>query len=233
MNSATAPSESRRDRARKAKMQSILDTAMALVVTGGIEGLTIHGIARELDWAVGALYRYFESKDALLAELQCRVITEYHDAMKRTLSRYDADHPDDALGSLVLTARHYDRYLSEHPAHFRLISLALSDSKEHLSDSEGLKVMAVVQPILEQIAQLMGSAQQQATLRQGDPAERTLMYWAGVQGVMQLKKLERFAPQRLNNQRLLNQTMSTFLTAWGVADAEVASTWTRVEEWMN
>jgi AcrR family transcriptional regulator len=232
MSSAPAPTESRRERTRKAKIQSILDTAMALVVKGGIEGLTIHGIARKLDWAVGALYRYFASKDALLAELQCRVINEYHDAMKQTLTRYDADHPNDPLGSLVLAARHYDGYLSKHPGHFRLISLALSDSKQHLSDTEGLKVMAAVQPILEHIAQIIESAQQQTALSPGDNAARTLIYWAGVQGVMQMKKLERFAPQQLNNQRLLNQTVSTYLAAWGVQDAEVESTLKRVEEWL-
>jgi AcrR family transcriptional regulator len=222
MNRANAPLESRRERTRKAKIQAILDTAMELVVEGGIEGLTIQGIGRKMDCAVGALYRYFASKDVLLAELQCRVINEYHDALSGSLDRYDSDHPNDPLGALVLVARHYGHYLSENPAHFRLISLALSDSKHLLPGSEGMKVMAAVQPILGLITQIIERAQK-TVFHKGDAAERTVVFWACVQGVMQMKKLERFAPQQLNNERLLTQTLSTFLSAWGVAEDDLAN----------
>jgi AcrR family transcriptional regulator len=228
MNNATAPVESRRQRTRKAKVQSILDTAMALVVEGGIEGLTIQGIGRKMDCAVGALYRYFASKDVLLAELQCRVINEYHQALRRSLSRYDAEYPNDPLGSLMLVAHHYSRYLAENPAHFRLISLALSDSKHLLPDSEGLKVMAAVQPILGLITQIIERAGQ-TLFSKGDAAQRTVVFWASVQGVMQMKKLERFAPQQLNNERLLRQTLRTFLSAWGVAENDLENALARVE----
>ena len=185
-----------------------------------------------MDCAVGALYRYFASKDVLLAELQCRVINEYHQALCDSLSRYDAEHPNEPMVSLVLVARHYSRYLAENPAHFRLISLALSDSKQLLPESEGLKVMAAVQPILGQIAQIIERAQE-TLFSPGDASQRTIIFWAGVQGVMQMKKLERFNPDQLNNERLLKQTLSTFLSAWGVPESDLKRVFSAAEKWIK
>ncbi|MCA9555215.1 MAG: helix-turn-helix transcriptional regulator, partial [Myxococcales bacterium] len=55
---------------REARRQAIVDEALALVTEGGFEALTLQRLAGRLGYAVGALYRYFPSKEALLAALQ-------------------------------------------------------------------------------------------------------------------------------------------------------------------
>ena len=66
----------RSERRRKERSDRVLDAAMRLLVEEGAHALTIQRLAHDLDYAVGALYRYFPSKDALLADLQRKVIHE-------------------------------------------------------------------------------------------------------------------------------------------------------------
>jgi len=231
--SAAAAPVGRRERNRQTKIKTILDTAMSLVVEGGIEAMTIHAIARKLDWAVGAMYRYFPSKDALLAELQCRVIAEYRVDMMALLDKYERSHSDKPLWTLALTARHYAYYLHTREAHFRLISLALTDSKQYLPDAEGLKVMAEVHPILQRLTNVFERAQQQKAITVSDIASCTLVYWTAVQGVLSMKKLERFAPDQLNNERLLRHTLDTLFTGWGASHQNVEQAFLKAEEWLK
>jgi AcrR family transcriptional regulator len=56
--------------ARKAAMrQRILDASLLLVATGGFGALTISAVAREAGIATGAVYKHFESKAQLCAEI--------------------------------------------------------------------------------------------------------------------------------------------------------------------
>ena len=56
--------------ARKAAMrQRILDASLLLVSTGGFGSLTISAVAREAGIATGAVYKHFESKAQLCAEV--------------------------------------------------------------------------------------------------------------------------------------------------------------------
>ena len=50
------------------------DTAMMIVTTEGIDALTMARLASELDAAIGAVYRYFPSKGALVAQIQGQAI---------------------------------------------------------------------------------------------------------------------------------------------------------------
>ena len=68
---------SRRDRRRAEKSAAILDAAQARVVRDGVDGLTMPGLAADLDIAVGSLYRYFAGKEALVAGLQVRAIVGF------------------------------------------------------------------------------------------------------------------------------------------------------------
>lgn len=56
--------------ARKAAMrQRIIDAAMLLVSTGGFGGVTVNAVAQEAGIATGAVYKHFDSKAQLCAEI--------------------------------------------------------------------------------------------------------------------------------------------------------------------
>ena len=69
--------------ARKAEIrQKLLDAALALVSQGGFSALTILAVAAEAGIATGAVYKHFESKAQLCAEV-FRIATEREVAVVR------------------------------------------------------------------------------------------------------------------------------------------------------
>ena len=76
---------------RQRKRQEYIDTAIRIVLNGGLEALTMQALAREMGAAVGTAYTYFASKSALVAELQVlaigRLTSTYADAMARQIGR--------------------------------------------------------------------------------------------------------------------------------------------------
>src|ERR1700722_14950146 len=54
-------------RAQQARRQRVIDAAMALGLEGGYEAVQMRDVAAKADVAMGTVYRYFTSKDHLLA----------------------------------------------------------------------------------------------------------------------------------------------------------------------
>lgn len=59
----------RRERNRQEMIESIVTTAEEIVAREGTDGLTIRKVAGELGYSPGALYEYFDSKEAILGAL--------------------------------------------------------------------------------------------------------------------------------------------------------------------
>src|SRR3954470_6831606 len=60
---------SRRERLRAQTLQEIEDTSFAIIDADGIHALTIAALARGMAMSAPAVYRYFPSRDALVAHL--------------------------------------------------------------------------------------------------------------------------------------------------------------------
>jgi len=84
--------------------QAILDAAER-VAAGGVEALTIRGVAAEIDAAPMALYRYYPTKDAIVEALLDRVLS-------RVRPRLGSD---DWLDDLRAFAFDHARTLIQHP----------------------------------------------------------------------------------------------------------------------
>jgi AcrR family transcriptional regulator len=54
-------------RAQQARRQRVIDAAMSLALDGGYEAVQMRDVAARADVAMGTVYRYFSSKDHLLA----------------------------------------------------------------------------------------------------------------------------------------------------------------------
>ena len=57
-----------------ARRQAIASAATSLIAEGGPEALRMKALADSLGLTAGALYRYFPSKDHLLAEVEAAVL---------------------------------------------------------------------------------------------------------------------------------------------------------------
>jgi AcrR family transcriptional regulator len=78
---------SRRDREREARRETILDAAEKLVFENGFDGWTMEDVAAASELSKGALYLYFENKDALCAAIALRSIERHYPTIEEDAAR--------------------------------------------------------------------------------------------------------------------------------------------------
>jgi AcrR family transcriptional regulator len=117
--SRSASSPTHRQRRRAATRDEIVEAARTLLVQSGLEQVTLRGIAGELGMTAPALYRYFDSREALLEALIDALYDELADIL---LAVRDADAHAPLKAQFVTTSREFRRWLElfaklsrEHP----------------------------------------------------------------------------------------------------------------------
>lgn len=107
----------RKDRRRERVRKEILRAAAEVFTSKGFHEATIQEIARCADFSAGALYNYFENKEALFIDL----VTDVHENIEQRLALPDGDLP------LVDLLRHVVgnlfAFAEEYRNHFRLVAL--------------------------------------------------------------------------------------------------------------
>jgi AcrR family transcriptional regulator len=203
-----------RARRRDANVVRILDAAMELVAQGGLAALSMGRLAEAVDYTAGALYRYFPSKDALLAHLVAQVLEE----AQGFLARAEAALPTGAypLTRVFALAQGYREFARERPHAFGLLAMTMADPRVLLPQhADAAPVTQRVIATLELLAQSLGDAVAAGQLDDGDVMERTLCLFATLQGLLMLHKQARFAPSVLDLDRLIPQAVRTLLVGWG------------------
>ena len=64
----------------------IVDIAMRHAVERGVDGVSMHGVARELGWTATALYRYFDGKDALLTAARVAALNDLSERLEAVMA---------------------------------------------------------------------------------------------------------------------------------------------------
>src|SRR4051812_9749785 len=99
---------------------------MQQISTGGPDAVSLSGIVREMSMSPAAIYRYFENRDALLAELVVDAYDELADALTELRPRGGtaADH----LATVLHGIR---RWALDHPnAYLLIFQTSLGSGKE-------------------------------------------------------------------------------------------------------
>lgn len=209
---------SRVDRRRAAKVDAIIEATLELILEEGLSSLTIGGLAKRMDWSMGALYRYFEGKDALLVEAQARVIIGLHRDIKRDIEA--ASLAASPLACVLATTRRFRRFALEQPARFHLISAMLADPRPLTPRTDASKLAALLRSLLATVDEQLEAALVAGHLEMGDSSTRTVLLWAGLHGLLQFSKLGR-AEARLRQTTVLAETIvDDLLRSWG-AEPEV------------
>ena len=91
-------------RRREANLERIVEAAARLVEEDGLEGLSMARLAEAADYTAGALYRYVESKDALLALLVQRILGDIRASMLAAVAELAAGAPAAVAPGAAATA---------------------------------------------------------------------------------------------------------------------------------
>lgn len=200
---------------REARRQAVLDAARAQLQQGGFETLTLQRLAKRLGYAVGALYRYFPSKEALLAALEVEVLQELAQRLSEAAEAARAQAPFPALAAILAQTRLYAALPQARPDEYRLISFAIADPRVLVPGPEAADVFEAARPIFLALAQDLAEAEDQDLLHAGAPIDRGLVLWSGLQGILQVQKLARVAPELVQPERLARDFTQSLLHGWG------------------
>lgn len=217
---------SRVERKRDARTTAILDEAMRILTEEGLDALTLGRLARSLDVVPAALYRYFDSKDALLAALQRRAVTLIHTRMREALVRLEEQTrrlPPGAatIAKLLGLAQFYLSLPRTEPQTHFLVALLVGDPRPLLSDEEGERTAPLLLALLGDVEALFRHASETRALAKGSSFERTLAFWAVLQGALALAKARRIAPSLPSASVVAFDAVAAMLAGWGAEGATV------------
>ncbi|NOY92441.1 MAG: TetR/AcrR family transcriptional regulator [Deltaproteobacteria bacterium] len=206
-----------RARRRQANLARILDAATHIVMAEGLEALSIKRVADEADYTAGALYRYYPSKNALLTAVVIRVIGEFETRLA-TLAR--ALPPDAPLTHVFAQVHSYCRFSVEQHNAYALLSRMAAEPRVLLEDLEdAAAIMVAIMRALTPLAQALEAAATAGALAPGDATERTMLLYAGLQGVLQLRKQERLAGAIvIDADHMAAVLVRTLLRGWEATD---------------
>ena len=109
---------SRREKQRTATVAEIKESARQLLVSGGPSAISLRAIARDMGMTAPAIYRYFESLDALVLA----IVTDLFEELRISVEQVAASYADtDPLSRVAHMARGFRRWSLDHPAEFALM----------------------------------------------------------------------------------------------------------------
>lgn len=230
MNTPATPpaSDTRRAQRRAFRRDEILRTAFELVTEGGLDAVTTTELAKRTGAALGALYRFFPSKAAVIAALQQQALAdlavELREAIAAGRARQTTLAPAiQSLAAIVAVADTFFALPTKHTARFRLIDEIMSNPAwvfdEHdarVHEAEGVAPLLAL--VLEEATRF--AAEQQRVV--DDELRRfPFVLWAGLHGVTHFIKRDRLLPPALHSPKIAGSLVRLLLRGLGASDAEI------------
>ena len=197
----------RRERNRAARRTSYLGAALRIATEEGLHAVTMQRLADELDCAVGTVYTYFPSKSALVAAVQSEAI----ERLTASYAQLNAELADaEPLTHVVAVGRFWIDIGRSYPQETRLLQLLMSHGEQALNDEDVNRVLPAAMTHLE-----IGREAIARAFPESDALARTITLAATLNGVLQVGRLARIAPELLDGERLAAAVLDDILLGWG------------------
>lgn len=159
--------------------ESLLSTALHMVDTEGFDAITLRGITQRLGTSRSAVYRHFESKEALMKG----VIEQGYAQLDELFTPIFRDKSRSVEERFELMSRAYLQFAIEHPNLYRLLcGERYREEREGICDyrdeTQATGLYALIGLLLE--------AQEEGNVEKGDPMIQAATIWASVHGLASL-----------------------------------------------
>ncbi len=220
----SAPQSPVRQRTRALRGEEILEAARDLVVAEGVEAVTLQRVAKALGYVPAALYRYYPSKEALMAALLGRAVAQLGSALQDAVTAFDARLAGDnvpagtaALGRVWLCVETFLAWAQGAPHQATLVALGMADPRVLVPQQElALGVFAHAASGVGVLVGAMQDAMDQGSLAARQPAPVAALLLVGaVQGVWSMQKMMRLAPGALDVEQLVRAQARVVLVGLG------------------
>lgn len=155
--------------------ERLLATARALYLEGGFASFSLREVARRVGVSAPAVYRHFDSKEALLSAVCAQGFQIFSSYLVRALRE------DTSLERLRASGRMYLAFATDHPQAYRVIFLGAA--KGFLTTGEAPVDAATFRFLVDRVA----DCQRDKRLAKGDPQALASMIWAYVHGLASLR----------------------------------------------
>lgn len=159
--------------------ESLLSTALHMVDTEGFDAITLREITQRLGTSRSAVYRHFESKEALMKG----VIEQGYAQLDELFTPIFRDKSRSVEERFELMSRAYLQFAVEHPNLYRLLfGERYREEREGICDyrdeTQATGLYALIGLLLE--------AQEVGIVRKADPMIQAATIWASVHGLASL-----------------------------------------------
>lgn len=174
----------RREQERARRRQAILAAARVVFAQDGFHRATVDAIARRAEVAKGTIYLYFESKEAILAELVLQALAELVARLEAASDSCSVLHPDQKLKAM---ADAYLAFAQHAPDYFRLLSAFDRGAfQEGISAERRSQILAASEQALSLVTQAVSDGMALGLFAPGDPRQAAGVLWATLNGALAL-----------------------------------------------
>lgn len=232
---ATQSPPTRREQNRVRRRHEYLDVASRMVIREGFDGLTMQAIADEVGAAVGTIYTYFNSKSALVAELQSLAIGLLTQVVDDAVVGWEPhlrglSEKDLALTHLVAYGEFIPAVAKRYPDEYQLQQRLLMEPKDLVSDADAEMLLPLAAELAGRPQTLVQRAMDVGVIsNNGDAFGRSTVWVASCNGVMLLDGLRRFEIPGLEATKLCRELTADLLRGWSADHAALAEAEIRVQ----
>ena len=210
----------------------MLDAAGRLIDRQGLAGVTMAGLADELDCAVGTLYTSFPSKAALIAALQGEAVDTLRTSYLSARATWDAFLETEGIDADLVHLVQLQAFGAFFQAssvvladEFHLQRLLLTEPVRADEADETRQALPVLERLLDEPLGLLRDAAAADVLHPGDASERAVRWLAALDGVLLVDNLAPLDRHLFRAPHLARALTADLLVGWGAAraDVEVAS----------
>jgi AcrR family transcriptional regulator len=217
----TAMEGGRIARNRRRRAQAFLATGLRIVAEEGIEALTMARLTDELDTAAGTIYRYYGSKDELVAAIQADAIGQLQRSHDRSIEPVVAEvvarsGEPEALVRLVVLGRWFCAAAERYPEEVRLLAMVSARRSASLTEPAAAGLVPVTLAFVSAVSATIDGAAEAGVIRPGDGLARAILWLTAFGGVFVADDLDRYVPDVLGGGRLVRQLNLDLLAGWGV-----------------
>lgn len=222
-----APPEGRVARNRRRRSDAFVAAGLHIVTEEGIEALTMARLAAELDTAPGAVYRYFASKQDLMAAIEATAIGRLQRSHDESVAPV-ADEvvplvdEDPELVRLVVLARWLCAGAARYPEEVRLLQLVSSRRTATLTPDAARGLAPTILHLVAAVSTTIEAAASAGAIGPGNGLARAIMWLTAFGGVTVADDLEQHVPDILGGGRLARQLNVDLLVGWGADAAAIA-----------
>ncbi len=222
MADVETPTISRAERKRQIRIRGFVDAAKGIVALDGFEGLTMSRLANELDTVVSAVYRYFPSKGALLAEIQKEALERLTMSLTTIAATNDQssafrelNEEQASLVRLVLFGRWFCATSESYPEELRLLQMIMSQRESVLDPEGGARIFPLAMGLLSHAVVAIEMAQHTRAIEPGNSIDRAALWASALSGVMETDDLAKYVPDLFGGARLAKLANHDLIRGWG------------------